>query len=114
MPLPRSQGRWEMGKKRKRKRDTQHRRVIQSPKPKAQRPNCEQRTESWKCPNRTREVEKGVYHVRLSSSITRGQRNWKTGDPFTVADATDLYEVERWGKGYFSISSAGHVLVHPT
>ena len=55
-----------------------------------------------------------MYHVRVSSSITRGQRNWKTGDAFTVADATDLYEVERWGKGYFSISSSGHVLVHPT
>ena len=33
---------------------------------------------------------------------------------FTVTDATELYEVERWGKGYFSISPAGHVLVHPT
>src|SRR4029079_6736454 len=33
---------------------------------------------------------------------------------FTVSDATELYEVDRWGKGYFSISSDGHVLVHPT
>jgi arginine decarboxylase len=33
---------------------------------------------------------------------------------FTVTDASELYEVERWGKGYFSISDAGHVLVHPT
>ena len=33
---------------------------------------------------------------------------------FTVTDASELYEIERWGKGYFSISSAGHVLVHPT
>jgi len=33
---------------------------------------------------------------------------------FTVGDATELYEVDRWGKGYFSISSEGHVLVHPT
>jgi arginine decarboxylase-like protein len=60
------------------------------------------------------ESEKGVYHVRVSSSTTRNHRNWKTGDAFTVGDATDLYEVDRWGKGYFSISSSGHVLVHPT
>jgi arginine decarboxylase len=60
------------------------------------------------------ESEKGVYHVRVSSSTTRNHRNWTTGDAFTVGDATDLYEVERWGKGYFSISSSGHVLVHPT
>ena len=55
-----------------------------------------------------------MYHVRVSTSTTRGHRNWQAGDAFTVTDATDLYEVERWGKGYFSISPAGHVLVHPT
>jgi len=57
---------------------------------------------------------KRVYHVRVSSSITRGHRTWKAGEAFTIADATDLYELDRWGKGYFSISPAGHVLVHPT
>ncbi len=35
-------------------------------------------------------------------------------DHWDVADASDLYEVQRWGKGYFSVSSAGHLLVHPT
>ncbi|MCA9207074.1 MAG: hypothetical protein KDA55_01905, partial [Planctomycetales bacterium] len=35
-------------------------------------------------------------------------RNWST------ADATELYEVERWGKGYFSIGPSGDLLVHPT
>ncbi|MBA3404627.1 MAG: arginine decarboxylase, partial [Gemmatimonadaceae bacterium] len=50
----------------------------------------------------------------MSSSPTRGHRNWQTGEVFTVNDATELYEVDRWGKGYFSISSGGHVLVHPT
>ena len=50
----------------------------------------------------------------MSSSTTRGHRNWKTGEAFTVADATELYEVARWGKGYFSIDANGHVRVHPT
>ncbi len=35
-------------------------------------------------------------------------------DRWTVADARELYDIDRWGKGYFSISDQGHVLVHPT
>ena len=35
-------------------------------------------------------------------------------EQWTVTDAAELYEIDRWGKGYFSISDAGHVLVHPT
>jgi arginine decarboxylase len=50
----------------------------------------------------------------VSTPVTRGHRNWQTGEVFTVTDASELYEVERWGKGYFSISGSGHVLVHPT
>jgi arginine decarboxylase len=41
-------------------------------------------------------------------------RTWQAGELFTISDATELYEVDRWGKGYFSISKEGHVLVHPT
>ena len=33
---------------------------------------------------------------------------------WTVHDASELYEVARWGNGYFSVNSAGHVQVHPT
>ncbi len=33
---------------------------------------------------------------------------------WSVADATELYEIERWGKGYFSIGDNGQVRVHPT
>ena len=36
------------------------------------------------------------------------------GEVWSVSDASELYEVPRWGKGYFSVSSAGHVMVHPT
>ncbi len=41
-------------------------------------------------------------------------RTWRPGDPWATSDAVELYEIERWGKGYFSISDAGHVRVHPT
>ena len=32
---------------------------------------------------------------------------------WTTADAADLYEIARWGNGYFSVRSDGHLLVHP-
>jgi arginine decarboxylase len=35
-------------------------------------------------------------------------------EPWSVADAAELYEVARWGNGYFSVNDAGHVSVHPT
>ena len=50
----------------------------------------------------------------VSSPTTRGHRNWQAGEVFSVTDATELYEIGRWGKGYFSISPSGHVVVHPT
>ena len=50
----------------------------------------------------------------MSTPTTRGHRGWQAGEAFTATDAAELYEIERWGKGYFSISPAGHVLVHPT
>jgi len=37
----------------------------------------------------------------------------RVGERWTVQDASELYDIDRWGKGYFSISSAGHLLVHP-
>jgi len=33
---------------------------------------------------------------------------------WSVHDASELYEVARWGNGYFSVNEAGHVQVHPT
>ncbi|NNM31721.1 MAG: biosynthetic arginine decarboxylase [Gemmatimonadetes bacterium] len=33
--------------------------------------------------------------------------------PWTARDAAHLYRFEDWGKGYFSVSEHGHVLVHP-
>ena len=60
------------------------------------------------------DFKKGVYYGRVSSSAARGHRNWQAGELFTVTDAAELYEVDRWGKGYFSISPSGHVIVHPT
>jgi len=33
---------------------------------------------------------------------------------WTIADAAELYQIDGWGKGYFSINAAGNVCVHPS
>jgi len=48
------------------------------------------------------------------STTSRVTRAWRQGDPWTVTDASELYEIDRWGKGYFSIGPNGHVRVHAT
>jgi len=48
------------------------------------------------------------------STTSRVTPAWRQGDPWTVTDATELYEIERWGKSYFSIGANGHVRVHAT
>ena len=34
-------------------------------------------------------------------------------DHWSPADAAELYEVARWGNGYFSVGPNGNLLVHP-
>ena len=43
-----------------------------------------------------------------AAASTSSTRAW------SVHDASELYEVSRWGHGYFSVNQAGHVEVHPT
>lgn len=33
--------------------------------------------------------------------------------PWTIEDAAELYQVGAWGKGYFAVNAAGHVVVRP-
>src|SRR5262245_42632627 len=42
------------------------------------------------------------------ATSTSATRSW------SVHDASELYEVARWGNGYFSVNNSGHVQVHPT
>ena len=48
------------------------------------------------------------------STTSRVTRAWRQGDPWTVTDASELYEIDRWGKDFFSIGPNGHVRVHAT
>ena len=36
-----------------------------------------------------------------------------SGKPWSVAQSSELYQVDAWGKGYFAINAAGHVVVRP-
>ena len=49
-----------------------------------------------------------------NTTIGRGRSATDVGEGWSITDATELYEIARWGKGYFSIGAHGHVLVHPT
>ena len=33
---------------------------------------------------------------------------------WSITDASELYDVPSWGKGYFGINAQGHLVVHPT
>ena len=48
------------------------------------------------------------------STTSRPTRAWRQGDPWTVTDAAEHYEIDRWGKNFFSIGPNGHVRVHAT
>ena len=43
-----------------------------------------------------------------ATAATTPTRAW------SVHDASELYEVTRWGHGYFAVNAAGHLEVHPT
>jgi len=52
------------------------------------------------------------------STVTNGRPaadvTTSTSRAWSVHDASELYEVARWGNGYFSINEQGHLQAHPT
>jgi arginine decarboxylase len=50
----------------------------------------------------------------MNVSIKHTRSAHEVGADWTIADASELYEIDRWGKGYFTIGDNGHVRVHPT
>ena len=36
------------------------------------------------------------------------------GEAWNAVDAAELYEIARWGQGYFSVGDNGHIKIHPT
>ena len=46
-------------------------------------------------------------------TAVNGKSKFNPAQPWRVEDSLDLYNVNAWGKGYFSINAAGHVVVRP-
>lgn len=46
-------------------------------------------------------------------TAVNGNRKYNPAQPWRVEDSLDLYHVNAWGKGYFSINDAGHLVVRP-
>ena len=42
-----------------------------------------------------------------------GVQVYEPAERWTVADASELYDVPAWGKGYFAVGENGHLWVHP-
>jgi arginine decarboxylase len=42
-----------------------------------------------------------------------GNRKYNPAQPWGIEDSRELYNVRAWGKGYFSVNDAGHVVVRP-
>ena len=56
-----------------------------------------------------------VYSVNPKmSSIANAAERRRWGRRGRLTEATELYDVARWGQGYFSINDQGHLQVHPT
>ena len=50
----------------------------------------------------------------MNNPISRLRSAHDVGEGWTSADARELYEIARWGKGYFGIGDNGQVNVYPT
>ena len=46
-------------------------------------------------------------------TAVNGNRKFNPAQPWRIDDSLDLYNVNAWGKGYFSVNEAGHVIVRP-
>jgi len=54
-----------------------------------------------------------VFFYQEMSTLTGGRLTTGTS-PWSATEAAELYDVPRWGQGYFSVSEQGHLQVHPT
>jgi arginine decarboxylase len=63
--------------------------------------------ESMAIPDDPRHRQSPVRERGPRMAVDLDLKHWST------ADAADLYEVARWGNGYFSVGPNGHLLVHP-
>jgi arginine decarboxylase len=49
----------------------------------------------------------------MNHTLSRPRTAHDVGEVWTHADAAELYEIDRWGQGYFSVGENGQVRIHP-
>jgi arginine decarboxylase len=54
-----------------------------------------------------------LHHSELVIAVDIATRKPSTPGGWKIEDSLDLYQVPAWGKGYFGINGAGHVVVRP-
>jgi len=64
-------------------------------------------------------IDRKAFIISFMSTVTNGRplpitAATSTTRAWSVHEASELYEVARWGNGYVSVNEAGHVQVHPT
>ncbi len=55
----------------------------------------------------------GCHRGGVNGDQARKLRSPRPPSAWTVEDSLELFQVPAWGKGYFSINAAGHVVVRP-
>src|SRR5215471_13229402 len=53
--------------------------------------------------------ENSISCQRMNVSMKHTRSAHEVGAEWTIADASELYEIDRWGKGYFTIGDNGQV-----
>ena len=65
-------------------------------------------------------VQVGFGFHEYAAPICYGARDMNTSakmlpaNAWKIEESLDLYQVEAWGKGYFSINAKGHVVIRPS
>lgn len=52
--------------------------------------------------------------MKTSQSNSTRFHNLDSINEWTVADADEIYQISRWGEGYFSVNEKGDLCVNPT
>ena len=50
----------------------------------------------------------------MNLNLQDSQKRMDPTERWTTTDASELYDVAAWGKGYFSVGANGHMYVHPS
>src|SRR5262245_61855776 len=58
-------------------------------------------------------IVRAIVAADPNQTITSAQEPARRAGAWSVEDASELYQVNAWGKGYFCVNSAGHLVVRP-